>query len=162
MFRRESVLLAFIPVHMLCLSSRCVRLARIAWASPVPPMHELSWQIACDENGIDANDDFHFPSIAECPEDNQRHEKINAEPGNIHEGSWWRVGKNNPVRLLRNRHRISGAPRICPVRPATEPLCSSRVRWPAPSVGQHWRISRWHRGIRSNGLTNASASLPPA
>ena len=40
--------------------------------------------IACDENGIDANEDFHFPFIAGCPEDNERHEKINAEPGNIH------------------------------------------------------------------------------
>jgi len=30
----------------------------------------------------------------------------------------------------------------------------------APSVGRHWRISCWHRGIRSNGPTNASASLP--
>jgi hypothetical protein len=27
-------------------------------------MHEPSWQIACDENGIDANEDFHFPFIA--------------------------------------------------------------------------------------------------
>jgi len=47
-------------------------------------MHELPWQIACIENGIDANEDFHFPFIAGCPEDNERHEKINAEPGNIH------------------------------------------------------------------------------
>src|SRR5882724_11893319 len=88
MLRRESVLLAFIPVHILWLSSRCVRSARTAWVSPVPPTHELSWQIACDENGIDANEDFHFPFIAGCP----GHEKINAEPGNIHEGGYERSG----------------------------------------------------------------------
>jgi hypothetical protein len=60
-------------------------------------MHEPSWQIACDENGIDANENFHFPFIAGSPEDNQRHEKINAEPGNIHEGGYERSGASGRV-----------------------------------------------------------------
>jgi hypothetical protein len=30
------------------------------WHLLVPPMHEVLWQLACDENGIDATEDFHF------------------------------------------------------------------------------------------------------
>jgi CPA2 family monovalent cation:H+ antiporter-2 len=36
--------------------------------------------------------------------------------------------KNSLVRFPRDRLGLSGAPSSCPVRPATEPLCSSRVR----------------------------------